>query len=152
MRKYIVFCVVLVLALMAGCSKKESVEKTYHHTFKGESEHWTATYEVKGNGGLFERQKGTKVTSTRELTVTYKGDAKELSTLKELEYGYLSSESKGHKTVTFDQPVTKKSFTLKNPQDVEMESADETVSVIIKWGGKEEKVDVKTEQKETETH
>lgn len=143
MRKYVVFCVVLLLALVTGCSKKESAEKEYTNTFKGESNHWTATYQVEGNGNLFKRQEGTKGKSKRHFILTYKGDVSELSNLKTLEYSYLSSESKGHETLTFDKPVTEKEFTLDKAKDGEMESSDETVSVKVKWDGKEEELSLK---------
>jgi ABC-type phosphate/phosphonate transport system substrate-binding protein len=143
LRKYIIFIVVAILAVMAGCSKKETAETDVNHSFKGKSDHWIATYQVEGNGGFFERLKGTDPKSKQQLILTYKGDVSELSTLKKLTYSLVSSESKGNETVTFNEPTTKKEFTFTEIKGKEMEPSDETVSVKVKWDGKEEKISLK---------
>ena len=77
--------IVLVMFIVAGCSNKEVIKHNY--TFKGENELWTAEYKVNGTGTFSKKDGKThyQSNSNSTLTVSYKKDITELSSVKHIE-------------------------------------------------------------------
>ena len=84
MKKFLT--IVLVIFFLTACSEKTDE----NYTFVSESEHWKAefVYDVSETWG---ENNGKRNYSNKEeytLTFTYKGEASELATIKNISYGY----------------------------------------------------------------
>ncbi|MCF6092469.1 hypothetical protein L1765_00490 [Microaerobacter geothermalis] len=100
-------------------------EETIYLTFKGEGENWKAEYQVSGYKSFFER----------ELTITYKGELSEISSVKKLEFSYDNSISSGNSEINFIMSPDKKEFSHRSSSSGPVESYNETTKVTIKWNG-----------------
>ncbi len=87
-----------------------------HFVFKGESEYWTGEMTV-DSSSVFYESKGTlgcDATEKERLTVTYKGDVADLTSVKKVIIAYDSGSSGGSLEESHDNeyPLREKTFTL----------------------------------------
>ena len=77
--------------------------------------------------------------NSEEFLLTYKGTLKELSSVKALEYAYETSAGGGEGTLTFDEPLTKKTFKMSGDSGNGAKVLeDEVIKVNVKWDRFEE--------------
>lgn len=144
MRKIVVILVTIMLFLIVGCSNKEVIR--YDYTYRGENEFWTAEYKVKGTATFTEKDNKTSYegNGSKILTVTYKKDISELSSVKHLEISYKSRK------VAYDlddnETMDQKTFTLKSNNVGAIENKDEIIKVNINIDGETQTIELKNEQ------
>lgn len=136
----------IILFTVTGCSNKEMVKHDY--TYKGENEFWTAEYKVKGESGFVKKgdNKLHKSDSRSILTVTYKKDLSELSSIKHFKISYKSSTGETGRSYQSDKnnPLNKKTYTIENTsKDTVIESKDEIIKVSIDIDGKVQTIELK---------
>lgn len=133
-----------MLLTITGCSSKEVIKHNY--TYKGENELWTAEYVMNGTG-TFTKKDGTlhyESNSNKILTVTYKKDISQLSSVKHLEISYESSVGGGKKAEDYnDGPPKEKTYTIKSGGTGAIENKDEVIKVNINIDGKIQTIELK---------
>lgn len=148
MRKTSIILIIIVLCIVAGCSNKEVIKHNY--TYKGENELWTAEYKVNSTGTFTEKDSNTDYESNSNitLTITYKKDLSQLSSVKHLEISYESSAGGGNLNLNFDDnPPNEKTYTLKSSSTGgAIENKDEIVKVNINLDGKTQVIELKNVQ------
>lgn len=147
MKKIVSIIIITVATLIfAGCSNNEIVKHDY--TYKGENEIWTAEYKAKGESGFINKD-GRKIYTSKSdvtITVTYKNDVSELSSVKNLKITSKSSTGEVSQTEELgeDETLNRKNFTIKNEvKDSLVESKDEIIKVDIELDGKKSTLDLK---------
>lgn len=147
MRRTVVFLVLIMMVCLSGCAKKVVL---HNYTFIGENDYWKADYRVNGSGTFTEKNGRTEYNSNSEkqLTVTYKKDLSDLSSLKQLQISFQSSASGGTLTRSFDDgPTSQKTFTLKSSSmGGAIESKDEIIKVNIDQDGEIQTIELKNQQ------
>ncbi len=148
MKKMILILISLTLLIFSACTNKEVIKHDY--TYTGESENWVAEYKVDGKGIFTEKDGRTEYECNEEtrLTVTYKKDIEDLSTLKCMKISYESSAGSGSLTQNpaDGDPVSKKTFTLSGGgSGTAIENKDETIKVTIDLDGNIETLELKNE-------
>jgi len=146
MRELGCFFLALILVMLVGCSNTETTN--YNYTFKGENDSWTAEYKVvgtvtwsKADGKLHYESEATKV-----LTVTYKGDAAELSSVRYLELSYDTGAGGGKFAENYDSenPLSQKVFTFRSEgKGQSIPYKDEVIEVRINLDGNEQTIELK---------
>lgn len=124
--------VTLVVDLENTQSQNKDVIK-HDYTFTGESENWSAAFEVEGEEVFYEEEEVMKRDRDvqSEFKLTYKGSLDELSSVKELSYGYKTSKSASEVNRTFeDAPLDEKVFTLTGSTLVR---EDRTIEIFVEW-------------------
>jgi hypothetical protein len=148
LRKTASILIVIILLSIAGCSNKEVTKHNY--IYKGENELWTAEYRVDGTNTFSEKNGKTeyKSNSNNTLTVIYKKDLSELSSVKHLAISYESIAGGGESNLDFnDNPPNKKTYTLKsNSTGGAIENKDEIIKVNISIDGKAQTIELKNIQ------
>lgn len=114
MKKISIISFALLILIVTGCSKKEIIKHNY--TYKGENELWSAEYTTNGTA-IFEQNDSKMDVGTEskyKLTVTYKKDLSDLSSVKKLVISYDASSSGGSLSEVYseDESITSKTFTL----------------------------------------
>ncbi|MCM1991381.1 hypothetical protein KDK92_16730 [Oceanirhabdus seepicola] len=147
MRKTASILIVIILLIVTGCSNKEVIKHNY--TYKGENELWTVEYKVNGTVTFTEKNGKTECesNSNKILTVNYKKDLSELSSVKHLEISYESSAGGGKSNLDFnDNPPNEKTYTLKSGGTGAIENKDEIIKVNITIDGKAQTIELKNVQ------
>lgn len=141
MRKLISVLTITVLLILAGCSKSETVEHKY--TFKGENESWAIEYRVDGKE-VYEKA-DYRSSSDDILTVTYKKDLSQLSSVKQIGISYKSSAGGGSNTEEFSKNnPPRKTYVIKSSGSGNaIESKDEIIKANISLDGKTQEIDLK---------
>ena len=138
----------MVILIITGCSNKEVIKHNY--TYKGENEFWTAEYKVNGTGTFTEKDNKISYESkcSKVLTVIYKKDLTELSSVKHLEISYKSSAGGGKITEDYDDgPPDQKTYTIKiGGTGGAIENKDEVIEVTINLDGKIQTLELKDVQ------
>lgn len=144
MRKIVVILVAIMLVTIVGCSNRKIIR--YDYTYRGENEFWNAEYKVNGTATFTEKDNKTSYSDngSKILTVTYKGDISELSSVKHLDISYKSRKL----VYDFDQneSIDQKTFTLKSNGLGSVENKDEILKVDINLDGKIQTIELKNEQ------
>lgn len=144
MRKIVVILVTIMLFTIVGCSNRKIIR--YDYTYRGENEFWSAEYKINGTSTFTEKDNKTSYeeNGSRILTVTYKGDISELSSVKHLEISY-KNRRLGY---DFDdnESLNQKTFTLKSNYLGTVEGKDEILKVYINLDGKTQTIELKNEQ------
>lgn len=151
MRKLVgILIVIMIFTLftITGCSNKDVIKHNY--TYKGENELWTAEYKV-NDTGAFTKKDGTlhyEGNSNNILTVTYKKEITQLSSIKHLEISYKSSVGGGKLAEDFDNGCPKKkTYTLKsNSTGGAIENKDEVIKVNVSIDGNTQTIELKNVQ------
>jgi hypothetical protein len=130
----------LILFIFAGCSNRDVIKHNY--TYIGENELWSAEYKV---NGVFDKT-SYESTSDAILTVTYKRNLSELSTVKQLKISSISS----FRILTVDHlfdgnPPNEKTYTA-NISGEGIENKDEIVKVNITLDGKKQIIELRNAQ------
>jgi len=103
----------------AETTKKDTKSETTEHNYQfiGESEHWEAVYSYKATEiwGRIGKQTTHSSKDNYVLTLKYKGSLEELSSMKNLEYSYETTNSCGNKRDAYRDPTTEKVFKTKQP-------------------------------------
>lgn len=127
-----------MVLVLTSCSDEKI---HYDYTFEGEGEYWEADYSFWGTE-IWGEKDGTMTYSnnnSKEFLLTYKGSLKELSSVKTLEYAYETSAGGGEGTLTFDEPLTKKTFKMSGDSGNGAKVLeDEVIKVNVKWDRFEE--------------
>lgn len=136
MKKISYILIALLILVASGCSKKEVTKNSY--TYKGENEFWTAEYTTHGTA-TFEQEDGkldVETESTYRLTVTYKKDLSDLSSVKKMEISYETAHSGGSLSTEYsdDERITTKTFTLLGGGS-SMPTLNDTIKVNINMDG-----------------
>jgi hypothetical protein len=144
MRKIIVILITIILFLFGGCSNQKVIR--YDYTYKGENEFWTAEYKVNGTSIFIEKDNKTSYeeSGSRILTVTYKKDISDLSSVKHLEIA-----CKGRKEVydlDDNDQLNQKTFILKSSGPGAIEDKDEIINVNINVNGEAQTIELRYEQ------
>ncbi|WP_110111811.1 hypothetical protein [Bacillus sp. CGMCC 1.16541] len=135
------FVLFIAILLLTACLEKETT--TYEYTLKGESEHWTGEYSVKGTEVWNEKngRTGYEHESEDELILTFTGMKEEKKSIKELEYSYETTVGAGSGTTTFESPnenddiiITHRGASIGAAKMKE----DEVIKITVKWNGQEE--------------
>lgn len=147
LKKIISFMIILTMLVITGCSNKEVIKHDY--TYKGENESWTAEYKVNGETTFIEKNNVTKCDNeaNKVLTVTYKNDISELSSVKNIEISYKSSASAGNISSNYDdEDSVKKTYTMQSSsKNGAIEKQDEVIEVTINIDGNIEVLELKNE-------
>ncbi len=149
MRKVNFIIISILLLTTIGCSNREVIR--HHYVYTGENENWTAEYKVDGTGTFTKKDDKLeyKSNSEKKLTVTYKKDLSELSTVNHLEISYKSSAGAGK--LTFDSEgdqINQKSFILSGASSGgAIEDSEETIITTITLDGKTEIIELKDNSK-----
>lgn len=137
-----------MLFIIVGCSNREIIKHNY--TYKGENEFWTAEYRVNGTDTFTEKDNKTSHQSkcNKVLTVIYKKDLSELSSVKHIEISYRSSAGGGKITADYDDDSSpEKTYTMNSGStNGAIENKDEVIKVIINLDGNIQRIDLKNEQ------
>lgn len=146
MRKTTSIMIVIMLLILTGCSNKEVIKHNY--TYKGENEFWTVEYKVNGTGIFTEKNNKTEYesNSNNTLTVTYRKNLSDLSSVKHLEISYESSAGGGKLADDFDKdhPLNQKTYTLKSSAiGGAIEGKNEIIKVNINLDGKIQTIELK---------
>lgn len=134
MKKLSIILVAIVLLIIVLYSSKDVFGQNY--TYKGENELWTAEYKVNV----------TKAFTDTKLTVSFKKDLSEISSVKHFEISYESSIRGGKLTSDFDSnnPLNQKTYTLKsNSSGGAIVNKNEIIKVNINLDGKIETIELK---------
>ncbi|AFS77112.1 hypothetical protein Curi_c00300 [Gottschalkia acidurici 9a] len=145
MRKEINTLIIVMILILTGCSNREVIKHNY--TYRGESEYWVAEYNVDGEGIFIDKNGSMSYESHKKniLTVTYKNDLSELSSIRNLKVSYKSSVSGGSIAHSFDNgnPPMEKTYEIKSSgSGVAIESKDETIKVSIDIDGNIETIEL----------
>ena len=148
MKKVLCILVAFVMLMFTGCTSTNSNTKTntYNYAFKGENESWTAEYKVSetetytdnGNKSTYENS-GNNV-----LTVTYKNDISELSSVKHMEISFSSIPSSGSMIIDFnDSSPSEKTYTIKSGfENGTLTVKDQVIKVAIVIDGNTQTIDL----------
>jgi hypothetical protein len=149
LRKTVSILIAIVLLILTGCSNREVINHNY--TYKGENEFWTVEYKVTGTG-IF-TGKGNKTeyeaNSNQTLTVSYRKNLLDLSSVKHLEISYKSSSGGGKLIEDFDEnhPLNQKTYTFKTfTRGGAIENKNEIIKVNINLDGNVQTIELKNEK------
>ncbi|WP_154655217.1 hypothetical protein [Pontibacillus halophilus] len=121
---------IFLLILLIGCSDREQ------YIYKGNSENWEARLKVTV------MEEGV----TKDFTLNYRGELKDLTDANEIMYEYRTASSSGKSTANFsEEPPSDKSFSHHSGSNRIAFNENQTVDVIVKWGEEEEKIELKNE-------
>lgn len=124
---------------------------THNYTFTGESESWTATYTINGKGTFIEKDGTTTYSSINKnvLTVRYKKDVANLSSIKHLDIKYRGKFSGGELIEDYDgknSPPKDGIYSLTSGgMNVSMESENDIIVVTIKTDDNIETITLKSQ-------
>lgn len=107
------------------------------YVYEGESEHWEASFTASKDGAAV----------TREFVLTYKGELEELAEIDQLRYSYDAGRFGSETGRDFGgDPPSEKQFTSRDSGNGELlMSGDEVVEVHVRWGDKEETMELRSE-------
>ncbi|GKV57559.1 hypothetical protein NCCP2222_35060 [Sporosarcina sp. NCCP-2222] len=119
--------ILLSLIILSACNTY-----SYEYKFSGENDHWEAEIFFKGTEDQYSRGD-----ANYDFTVTYKGLSQELASTDEITYSFETESENFSATKKFSNPPTDVSFTSKGNSSGTV-SADEQITVNVKWNGIEE--------------
>lgn len=118
---------------------------THDYTFVGESEHWSAVFEIEGEEVFYEeeeiRKRDEKVDA--KFMLSYKGPLEEFASTKELYYEYKTPTSASGMRRQYDSPPEEKVFTNRSGSLVR---EDAVIEVTVEWDENTEKFTLETEK------
>lgn len=145
-RKMMSLMFFVMLTMLTACTNKDV---TYHnYTYEGENEKWTADFKVNGKT-IFTRTNGVlsaKNDVSQVLTITYRGDLSELSTVRNLKIIYKTSAGGASISNNYDEDysITNKTFTLKSGgKNGAIPNEDETIKVTVDTDGSQQMLELK---------
>lgn len=135
--KKILIAFVSIMLLLSGCHKNKTVD--YDYSFSGENEKWTVTYEAKGGSSSL-----YGMIVNEAVTLTYKGDISELSSMRNINYNYKSFGLIGG-SIGFGRPTDRKTFKIEkyyegNQTEIQFDTvefqlkvdANDPVTIVLK--------------------
>lgn len=137
MRKITMIITLMLLLMVAGCSKTDVSTRNY--VFEGENEEWTGEFEFNAIE-VFTEKDGKldyENKSNDKLTITYKGELAELASVKHIEISYQANSSAGSMASEYnDGPPTNTTFTLAGGGgNSALISEDEVITVTVNLDG-----------------
>ncbi len=150
MKKILAISLIIIIGIFStSCSNGDINETTtYNYIFKGENDLWEAEYKVTGESTYKQNDNEVKNDGQFEfiLTVAYKGDISELSSVKNLSISYKSNLKGGSYNLSFPEDGTiKKAYTIKFESDMLNVSKDEIIKVTIKIDNEIQELELKPE-------
>ncbi|RKD25867.1 hypothetical protein BEP19_02745 [Ammoniphilus oxalaticus] len=141
LKGYILSAFMVLLFALTGCSEERETIK-HDFTYTGEGELWSAVYEVNGTQ-VFYKEDGVLKHDSEKATkfqLIYKGSLEDLTSIKKLEYDYLSNIGSGRGwSKEFNPPPTDNIFTeIDKVKGGALESKDSIIRVTVKWDGNTE--------------
>ncbi|WFR55914.1 hypothetical protein QA584_20160 [Anaerocolumna sp. AGMB13025] len=153
MKKLFFVYIMLSVLVIASCSNKETNETkqdvvNHNYIFKGESDMWVAEYKVVGTETFTEKDGllDVETESDNELTVTYKGELANLSSVKHMEISYESSTNSGKMVNDYDkdESITSNTFIMKSGgKNCAIPNENNIIKVIINIDGVEHTLELK---------
>lgn len=138
MKSKVLLLFFLITIFISGCSKNDTIIHDY--ALKGENDHWIAEY-IGHSEGEFYKENGKlkyRGNSREKLTLTYKGELSELSTVRKVGYSF----SSGGGTTTFGEPPDRKVF-IWDSEGSSMITKEDTERVNITIDDKTETIEMK---------
>lgn len=153
LKRIISILIIMILLILTGCSSEENIKNNY--IYKGENEFWTSNYNLNYIGKPTEVYGNTYYESYEStLTLTYKKDLSELSSVKNLIIYYYFNVGGGGLNIENSkiQPL-KKTYTIKGESSSSgsgsggvIGNPDKTIIVNIDIDGKIQKIELKNIQ------
>jgi hypothetical protein len=112
-KRIIVFIIIILLFTVLGASNPDIIRQNF--TFFGENDSWSAVYTVNNMGWFSQTSRGLHYDTggTNMLTITYKKDFSNLSSVKHFELKYETGSFLG--SISGDGAgLARKTFTFKN--------------------------------------
>ncbi len=120
-----------------------------HFVFKGESESWSGEMKVDSTLQFYEKDGvlGCDTNEKHKLTVTYKGDVSDLSSVKQLKIDFDAGPSSGSlEEEHVDDPITQKTFVMQGGgSGTALIQKDKIVTVTVTIDGKTESFEMKNQ-------
>ena len=145
LKKVIPIVLLSLLLITAGCNA-DAV--SYDYTYSGQSEHWTGEYHLKGSYRFTQGSDDTHFDSGSDglLTVSYKGDIAELSSVKNYTIAYECISGGGK--MTEEGAPDKRVFTFTKRNDGGVVDGTETITVSVTLDGQTETFKLQNVQKQ----
>lgn len=142
MKKRISIVIIAIMLLLTGCTttNNETKTNTFNYTFKGENESWVAEYIVNETETFTEKDGKTNYDNHGDnvLTVIYKNDISELSSVKHMEISFKSISSSVSLVTDFnDASPNEKTFILKSGfENGALTIKNQVITVTVNLDGK----------------
>ncbi|TFJ92953.1 hypothetical protein [Lentibacillus salicampi] len=144
---FVLLAIVVTLVVDSENTESKNADVTEHdYTFSGESEHWTADFEMEGKEVFHEEKEVLQYDSEAQstFTLTYKGSLDELSSVEKIHFKYQTPGSSMEQTMNFDDlPPDDTTFTERGNTLVRR---DEVIEITVEWGDKTEKFTLEAEE------
>ena len=126
----IIFGVLIIMSCFAiGIPRvniNNSKQDFINYTFKGENEHWAASYNVK----TYTYENIGKNYANYNLSIIFNGNISELYKAKELTYAFESSAGEGSTTISLDNLSDEKLKIFESGSRDVVEKEDELITVL----------------------
>ncbi|USK73565.1 hypothetical protein [Peribacillus frigoritolerans] len=152
-----VFTVLFIMMVLTACSftsSKDTQSETrteHNYQFIGDSEHWEAEYSYEATEIWRENSRKQTAHSSKDryaLVLKYKGSLEELSSMKNLEYSFETSNESGSTKEQFDEPPSEKVFrTGGGSEGGAIIGEGEVIKVNVKWDDSEESFELHNKDK-----
>ncbi|KOR83428.1 membrane lipoprotein lipid attachment site-containing protein [Peribacillus frigoritolerans] len=152
-----ILTVLFIMMVLTACSfttSKDTQSETrteHNYQFIGDSEHWEAEYSYEATEIWKENDRKQTAHSSKdsyELVFKYKGSLEELSSMKNLEYSYETTNESGSTIEQFPEPPSEKVFrTGGGSEGGAILGEGEVVKVTVKWDDKEESFELHNKAK-----
>ncbi len=151
MKKIFILIVFVLVMVLSSCShhKDDSLDTNTEKNkliFEGENDNWEANFKIDVSEEILKKKGELKYNSyhKKTLTVKYKGDINDLSSIKNMVIQYKSSVGKGTLDEDFiDNPINEKVFTITSKGNGAVESKDEIIEVYIILDGNKQTIKLK---------
>ncbi|HLR63248.1 MAG TPA: hypothetical protein VK097_12520 [Lentibacillus sp.] len=116
---------------------------SHDYTFTGESENWSAVFEVEGKEVFYEEEEVLKLDSNANsaFELMYKGSLEELSSVSRMRYEYVTPNSVMERTT--NSPPNETFFTDRGNDLVRQEAV---IKVTVEWDGSTETFTMEAEE------
>ena len=129
---------ILFSAFIVGCTDNTN---TNHYKFQGEGEYWEVVYDYEITGESKDKY---------DLSITYKGELEELSTINNFSYSYTTSTGKSSGSFEYEENEATNKMQMKKSgasEGTPILQKDEVIEIIINWGENEEVIELKNKEK-----
>jgi len=137
---------ILLIFIFVSCSKKDVTN--YKYTYTGENEQWNVVYKVNESVTFTNEDNilDAETEAKNVLTITYKGNLTDLSSVKHTEISYECSTEGGKRVEDYSEgeSISSKTFTLiSGGKNGALHSGDEIITVTINIDGDTQTLELK---------